>query len=504
MVSPIELQLQELKNRRLQEEHPPENYIAPLGKDTVDASDSSASSLLPTVMNFLKGERQVLLVMGDGGSGKTHFLRQLERELWEKYTGSAKDVIPILFDLSRVDNASSDLLMKVLMGEGINKEHARTLKKNSRQFVLLCDGYDEAQVDSNIYNRNKFNSDGNGRVKMIIACRSQKLGGDSDGRFRPESTNRYDLTDLNLFQKVAMAPFTRSMIEEYVEKYVASPSQLEVQLEASSSSPSPPAWSVQQYMIALADIPNLMELVGNPFILSVVLHLLPTLTSPSRDDSGSYVSFDALYKLVFENWMEVNKRRLYSRGNAKDEERAFSELCEYDFAAECLRHMKDLAAEMFKNQRKDALSVQHTFKDPAKWKGRFFGRDARTRLLLESIPMTRSGKTYRFLFFSLVDYLYSLMVFDPEGSDEGNIDTDDSGADGFDSDDSARSAEHLNSKPGGGQLLERGRALQEQQELERRQALKKGHALGFTNISERPMALQFLADRVQIHQFFKE
>ncbi|KAG9064826.1 hypothetical protein KI688_003086 [Linnemannia hyalina] len=507
MESPIERELQRLKIRCLQkEEQPPGNYIAPLGKDTMDASDSSASPLLPTVMDFLKGKRKVLLVMGDGGSGKTYLLRQLERELWGKYAGSDTDAIPILFDLSRVDTPKFELLTKVFKNEGINKEHVRTLKLNNRPLVLLCDGYDEAQVGGNIYNGNKFNSHGYGCVKLIIACRSQKLGSDFESQFQPEVEDRYNPKKLDLFQKVAMAPFTRSMIEEYVGKYIESPSQLEVHQDASQSSQSPPTWSVKQYMMALADIPNLMELVGNPFILSVVLRLLPTLTSPTRDDTGSHVSFDALYKLVFENWMEVNKRRLYSysRENMNGNEEAFSELIEHDFAAECLKHMKDLAAEIFKNQRKDALSVRHTFKDPAKWKNRFFGSDARTRLLRESLPMTRSGKTYSFLFPSLLDYLYSLVVFDPKGPDEGNMDTDGSGTDGLDSEDSARSAEPLYSKSGSGQSSERGRALQEQQVVERGQALKKGHALGFTNISERPMAVQFLADRVQIHQVLKE
>ncbi|KAF9339610.1 hypothetical protein BGZ91_005354, partial [Linnemannia elongata] len=463
MASPVELQLQELRNHCLQEELPPENYIAPFGRDTVDAFDSSASPLLPTVMDFLKGEQQVLLVMGDAGSGKTHFLRQLERELWGKYTGSAEDAIPILFDLSRIEKSTPDLLVKALTCKGFSEEQVHTLNHHSRQFVLICDGYDEAQVEANIYDRDNFNKVGHGRVKLIIACRSQR---ESDGFFQPETGAHHSSKKLDRFQKVAMAPFTYSMIEEYVMKYVVSPSHLEVQLEAPQSSQSSPAWSVQQYMVALNEIPNLMELVGNPFILSVVLHLLPTLTSPAHDFK-SHISFDTIYRRVFENWMEVNKRRLHLRENLKYGETASRELLGRNFAAECLGHMKNLAVETFQNERKDPLSIQNTIDES-------------------------------------FEYLYSLLVFDPEGSDEGDLDTDGSGPDGFDPDGSTRSAEPLHSKSGGGQWLKRGRALQEQQQLERGQALKEGHALGFTNISERPMAVQFLADRVQIHQFFKE
>ncbi|KAG0046684.1 hypothetical protein BGZ90_008116, partial [Linnemannia elongata] len=152
----------------------------------------------------------------------------------------------------------------------------QVLKRSKRQFMLICDGYDEIQVQRNIYNCNKFNRPGHGCVKLIIACRSCKIGGDSDGQSRPEPTNRYDLTDLNLLQKIAMAPFTYRMVVECVEKYAnrhlrSVVPQLSGGLQSATQIPQPETlplslfenrcvWSAQQCIETLSDVPSLMKL----------------------------------------------------------------------------------------------------------------------------------------------------------------------------------------------------------------------------------------------------
>lgn len=513
MTSPIERRILEMKYECL-EQLPLENYILPLGnkvmnapegKKDMDALDDHALPLLPKVTEFLASEKQVLLIIGDGGSGKSCFLRQLERELWEKYP-SPNVAVPLLVSLSYVENATSDLLGSVLKDKGFRNEQVRTLKNNARPFILLCDGYDEAQVQGNIYTRNKFNQPRQGCVKLIIACRSQILGRDFAGRFQPETEDRYNLKKLDQFQKVAMAPFTRSMIMEYVEKYVVTRSRP----EGLTSSEFSPAWTFEQYMDVLSNVPNLMDLVGNPYILSVILEELPRMADSVRDEAGPVVSFDELYKKVFEKWMGPNMRRLYSRGKTNDEERAFGELSEYDFATECMEHMKDLAVEIIRNQKKNSSSVRYTHNDRAEWKSRFFGKDAKARLLQELIPLTRSGTTYRFLFPSLLDYLFSLVVFNPDDSSLIDIDTGVSMTDDSDSDYSEEDSEPHFSKSSsgqgfdGGRAPQRGQALMEGQETEKGKALQKNHALGFSDISKRSMTVQFLADRVQKSQYFKE
>ncbi|KAF9118994.1 wD repeat domain, partial [Mortierella sp. 14UC] len=551
----------QIRSQCLVNDRPPHNYIPALGK-IPDALDSTAVPLLPTVTKFLEGKLQVMLLMGDSGSGKTYFLRQLERDLWDKYKGPDAP-IPILVRLTSVNKPLSDLMEKTLKSKFCNDAEIRAFKTSNRQFVLICDEYDEIPATGNIYSNNRFNKSGQWRVKLIIACRSYKLGKDSDDRFKPRPESSYDLTDLGLFQKVAMAPFTRTMIESYVEKYVAEPHQQDVsqhfgngqsasrqlQLEVQEAQPSTEVsrvWSAQDYMDTLTDIPNLMELVENPYILSFILGLLPLLTTPTHNLSRSGVSLDAVYKHIFDNWMEVGKRRLFSKEKNKGESEAFEEMIECGFEEVCMEYLLDLAVEVFKNQD-DVSFVQYTPNKPTQWKIKFFGSDPKSRLLQESVPLTRSGSSYRFIHPSLLEYLYSLVVFDPIGSrkdDHGKDlpDADDSSTDGSDSDNSGwdgrrtflRTSTGTDLKRGQvsqrGQALQRGKTVEKFQmteqkeateraqaskralalkkaqalELEQAKAFEKGHVLGLTNIAKLSMTTQFLADRVQSSPVLKK
>ncbi|KAG0042968.1 hypothetical protein BGZ89_006695, partial [Linnemannia elongata] len=310
----------------------------------------------------------VLLLMGDPGSGKTVFVKQLERKLWGKYNGLS-DSIPILVKLSEFTNPANDLLGQVLQSRGFHPEHIQLLKRSERRFILICDGYDEAQVQVNIYNQNRFNREGQWVVKMIIACRSDKIGRDSDGRFQPEVDDRYSSQKLNQFQKLAMAPFTYRMVVEYVEKYAnrhlrpmvpqssgGLQSTTQPETPPSSSLESSHDWSAHQYMETLSDVPNLMKLVENPFILSIVLIKLSTIANPGRDVLWPAISLEALYQHIFGHWFRVAKRRLHTRAMTRDEDIEFRALLHSGFEDNCMEYTKFLVVEFFRNQKKASLT----------------------------------------------------------------------------------------------------------------------------------------------------
>ncbi|KAF8943057.1 hypothetical protein BGZ47_005834 [Haplosporangium gracile] len=526
----------------------PAIYIEPFGYDqplgvirshnntSLDAPDPLARPLMAMAQEFLESDKQVLLIMGDPGSGKSVFVRQLERELWDEYT-DFNDPIPILVNLPDFGNTAYDFLGQVLKTKGFPSEHIQLLRRYKRQFILICDGYDEAQVQGNIYNQNRFNRDEQWIVKLIIACRSDKIGRDSDVRFQPEADDHYSFKKLDQFQKAATASFTFRQIRGYVEKYVAK--QLQVAVRQSSGGgqdviqhcsmevlltlKSNRDWSVQQYMETLTDIPNLMELVKNPYILSFILELLPTIAGSSPDVLRSRVSFDALYKYIFDHWMGVGKQRLHGKMMSSAEQQALCRLMEYGFKTTCMEYLKELAVEIFTKQGGDSV-VEYSHlrhKNTSPWKTKFFGPDPETRLLQESVPLIKSENFYRFVHPSLLQYLYSLAVFDPNGSDDGDSGNDDPGTGGwssdeFDSDDSIGglrdplSRSNILSLSKGGPGSRQGQTSQNIQEaklgkvLEKGKALGRGHKLGLTNIAKCSMAVQFLADRVQNDQFFKE
>ncbi|KAF9548727.1 hypothetical protein EC957_005660 [Mortierella hygrophila] len=518
----------------------PSGYDQPLGvmrshnNTSLDAPDPQTKPLMSMAQEFLDSNNKVLLLMGDPGSGKTVFVKQLERKLWGQYNGP-NDPIPILVNLPEFANTASDFLRRVLQSRGFRPEHIQFLRPRGRQFILICDGYDEAQVQGNIYNQNKFNREGQWRVKLIIACRSDKIGRDSDGRFRPEVEDRYSRQKLDEFQKAATASFTFRQINEYIEKYVAKHLQVAVRessgggqdlmqywpSEIQPSSQTSRVWTVPQYKETLNDIPNLMELVKNPYILSFILKLLPAIAGSPHDVSRSRVSFDELYKYIFDNWMRVGKLRLYGKTGNSDDQQVFSMLMEDGFEPRCMEFLKDLAVKIFEKQGGDPVveyvHLRHKNTPTSEWKTRFFGPDSESRLLLESVPLIKSGNYYRFAHPSLLQYLYSLAVFDPNGSgDDDDSDTGGWSSDDFDSDNSRGSGRGPVSRSNTLSLLEGGTAsrqrkasqhvpvVEKEKDLEKGRALEEGHKLGLTDIAKRSMTVQFLADRVQNHQFFKE
>ncbi|KAF9127057.1 hypothetical protein BG015_004604, partial [Linnemannia schmuckeri] len=460
----VEERVQRLKSLCL-DAPDPVIYIEPFGYDQplgaiqshnntgLDASHPLARTLMAMAQEFLESDKQVLLIVGDPSSGKTVFVRQLERELWGEYTGS-DDPIPILVNLPEFGNTATDVLGQVLKSKGFHSEHTQLLRRNKRQFILICDGYDEAQVQGNIYNQNRFNRDGQWIVKLIIVCRSDKIGRDSDSRFQLEVDNRYSPKKLDQFQRVAIASFTLRQIRGYIERYVEKQLQVVVQQsfgvgqdvvqhrpsEVPLTSESSRVWNVQHYMERLADIPNLMELVKNPYILSFIMELLPKTMSST-------------------------------------EQQTLGRLTEYGFRTACMEYLKNLVVEIFTKQGGGPV-VEYSYlrhKNTSPWKAKFFGPDPETRLLQESVPLINSGSFYRFAHPSLLQYLYSLAVFDPNGCDDG--DSGDYGNSGNGNptggcilsssnlEDLKRDKQGLVSTSSPGSLKERGQALEREQTL---------------------------------------
>ncbi|KAF9118995.1 U3 snoRNP protein, partial [Mortierella sp. 14UC] len=467
---------------------------AGLQKRVWDLKDMCLDSPAPEVYVRPRGYEKPIGVTQSHNSGAL----QLERNLWQACQ-CASDPVPILVKLSSISNPLSDLMEKVLKAKLYNDAEIYAFKTSNRQLVLICDEYDEIPATGNIYNNNKFNKPGEWRVKLIIACRSYKLGQDSDDQFQPLPDDRCAQTNPGLFQKVAMALFTRCMIEDYVEKYVAEPYRQDVshpfgsgqsasrqlQLEVQESQPSTEVsrvWRAQDYMETLADIPNLMELVKNPYILSFVLGLLPTITSSTQDISRSRVSLDVLYKQILHQLMETSKRCLQSRNKSIEEIIVFEGLLE-GFEGTCMEYQKGLSLMIFKTQRGDPI-VRYCHprdKDRTPWKTRYLGPHPESMLLQESAHLVRSGHYYRFFHWSVLQYLFSLEVFDP--------------------DDSGKDALSGNIPGGGGRSLGVPESDRSREGMQPK-ALDKKHKLGVANIATRSMVIQLLADRVQDNPVF--
>ncbi|KAG9067685.1 hypothetical protein KI688_011272 [Linnemannia hyalina] len=395
----LEYELHKFRLQRLAEEHL-SVFIPPMAKANPQARDDDIFPLMEKVQEFLASDRHVMLILGDSGSGKSTFNTHLEAKLWKSYACGSS--IPLFINLPAIDEPNCDMIEKQLRSDNFNDEQIRELKLH-RQFILICDGYDESQQLVNLHKSNMLNQPGRWDTKMVISCRTQYLGQDYRSRFMPQSRDHYAYPAVELFQEAVITPFSREQIQSYIEQYVP--------LE-------PRTWTTKDYMDRLTTIPNLMDLVRNPFVLTLALEALPLVTEGKQDLSAIDISRVQLYDTFVKHWLDVNKRRLESNAlSAKDRE-ILDQLLEAGFTSMGVDYSIGLASAIFEKQNGNPVVRYTHLKDNNTWRVDFFGPDPEVRLLRESSPLTRSGSLFRFLHRSMQEYFYSRSVFDPSSHDD--------------------------------------------------------------------------------------
>jgi len=368
-------------------------YIPPQAKPSLQSPDDTRFPLMDKVKEFLESDRKVLLLLGDSGAGKSTFSRELEFDLWQSYE-SKTGRIPIHINLPTIDKPERDMIAKKLRMDEFSELQIREMKHH-RKFILICDGYDECQQTHNLYMSNHLNQPGEWDVQMVICCRSEHLGPDYRDRFQPGSRNQ--LSDSPLFQEMVFTPFSTDQIQDYVEQYV---------------SIHKPPWGAKDYMDALDLIPNLKDLVKNPFLMTLSLEVLPHM-EPEQRLSSERITRVALYDLFIEQWLERGKRRLAEKDMTSQEKSAFKKLTDEGFTLNGIEYMKKLAVAIYKEQDGRPVVEYSQFYDRGSWKDAFFiGED--NHLLREACPLSRIGNQYRFIHRSVLEYGLARAVFDPK------------------------------------------------------------------------------------------
>ncbi|KAF9349468.1 hypothetical protein BGX26_012239 [Mortierella sp. AD094] len=346
-------------------------------------------------------DRKVLLLLGDSGAGKSTFNRELEGDLWrayKKYEGR----IPVFVTLPAIEKPEQDLIAKQLRNADFSEAQIRELKAY-REFVLICDGYDECQQTHNLYTSNRLNQHGEWNAKMVISCRSEYLGPDYRYLFLPGDRN--DRTGTAQFQEAVIAPFSEGKIQDYIEKYVKYVSAKES------------LWKVEDYSQVIDEIPSLQDLVKNPFLLTLSLEVLPTMVDLGKNLPSTKVTRVALYDEFVEQWIERGKRRLTEKELSEHDRRAFGILSNEGFSQNAIQFVKDLAVAIFAHQDGKPV-VQYSSQDKATWKVKFFSHDDGKNLLREACPLRCSGNQYRFIHRSVLEYGLARAVFEPPSREE--------------------------------------------------------------------------------------
>ncbi|KAG0294451.1 hypothetical protein BGZ98_001769, partial [Dissophora globulifera] len=390
--------LREFRRRRLlDQEQRNAIYISPQARANRERPDDELFDLTAKVNEFLAGDQKVLLIMGDSGAGKSTFNLELERDLWDAYNND-NGRIPLFVTLPTIDKPEQDLIAKHLRRYDFNEDQIRELK-SYREFILICDGYDECQQLGNLYTNNRMNQAGEWRVQMVISCRSEYLGHDYRRRFQPGDRN--DWTGGALLQEAVIAPFSEKQIRHYIEKYIGN---------------NAPRWKIEDYVQAFDRIPGLQDLVRNPFLLTLSLRVLPDMVNIGNNMSSTKVTRVGLYDKFVEQWVDRGMIRLHDKKLSGDDAMAFYSLCSDGFTLNAIGFVKNLAVSIFENQDGSPVVEYSPLRDKDKWQHAFFGQVDGKHLLREACPIVRIGSSnqYRFIHRSVLEYGLARAVFEPQ------------------------------------------------------------------------------------------
>ncbi|GJJ71139.1 hypothetical protein EMPS_03489 [Entomortierella parvispora] len=309
--------------------------------------------------------RQRIKERGGTVSGKNHLQsgagsQALEGVQAQDWTNS------LLISLPSIDRPEKDLIAKHLRISEFSESQIRELK--DREFVIICDGYDESQQTQNLYESNGLNKDGGWKAQMVISCRSEHLGLDYRDLFQPA---RSSPSDPDLLMQAVLVPFSIPQIKEYIAMYV---------------SIKRPLWEASDYEGVLDQIPSLQELVKNPFLLTLSLEVLPRLTDPGQKLAANKITRVVLYDEFVAQWLERNKKRMAVQDLTDQEKEAFESLSDDGFTQQGLAYLRDLSAAIYKEHHGNPVVEYSKARDVQTWKERFFGRkDDEIRLLRKAI-----------------------------------------------------------------------------------------------------------------------
>ncbi len=271
-------------------------------------------------------EANQLTLLGDYGTGKTTFLKQLALELSRRYEkevieGGARGRVPVFIDLRDHTQALSlkQIILDLLDNHGIRASSYAAFEYVLRegQVLLILDGFDEMASRGNykvtLRNFRELNRSALGRSKVILSCRSHYF---TDQRDVQKFLGRSSLSEVpvsytDLYREIAGRP---NFLIGYLQEF--EPDQVRAYLERRCGR------QADRVRGFIADTYNLEELSRRPVLLDMIV------TSADRlGEQTEPVTPGILYRIYTDIWLSRNdwstildvetKRELLERFAAK-------------------------------------------------------------------------------------------------------------------------------------------------------------------------------------------
>ncbi len=328
-------------------------YIPPSA--TLTQYSKSSFDLTGAVNDFIEGDKILMLILGESGSGKSFFGQALIKRKSEMFHPG--DRIPLFISLPSLRNPKTNLMYEALGNHGFTKEEVDLLC-TTQKFLLIFDAYDEINGFDNLYTTNKLEV---WDAKIMITCRPSYLAQDANYKrfFMPFKMQKPLAA---AFQELFVAPFVRGQVEQYIAQYLtvkAEDLRNEIMVRDDFSN----VWLLPQtYKEWIEKIPGLKELSSQPFLLRITMDVLPEVVvefQSFQDGEDKYRMTQAkLYDNFVKQWFTRQENKLIGSGESVGR----------SFQKDCMSYAKNLAKKMHEQNLmvvyyEDNASIDDAFGD---------------------------------------------------------------------------------------------------------------------------------------------
>ncbi|ETO35615.1 ribosome assembly protein 4 (RSA4) [Reticulomyxa filosa] len=169
-------------------------------------------------------------------------------------------------------------------------------------FVFIMDGFDEIfdfyrKRDNEQYFYDRFNLN-QWNAKVIVTCRSKVLS-DEDIKTILIGINQ------NQTLMTYLWPFTKQQMHNYIEKFAKMQSKNEKKSDYNND------WTPKKYEETLNNYSNLQKMVEEPFLLQLILTVLPSLVK--QYGAGNKILKVQVYEVFNEQWIDIHSQNIISK-----------------------------------------------------------------------------------------------------------------------------------------------------------------------------------------------
>jgi WD40 repeat protein len=376
-----------------------------------DFDSKEQVDVLTHVLEFLKSDKErCLLLMGDSGAGKTTFCYYLLKELLKVHEkGFVKNQpIPILIPLITIENVEKNLIQEYLRQQKLEPEDIKLLKEHF-SFIFILESYDERNVFKNFYHSNRLDE---WDCKVLTSCRSQAL--------LHHNSNYHSLFSPGIkggpLNELILCPFKEKEIKQYLKLYVTQNEELE--------------WSEEEYLTILSQLPDVVKLISNPFVLSMIVRFLPELVQKygwkvssefdEKEEKPIYEKMSLTQAELYDSFIEAWFARQLKKLKKDDKELSITKEDLFKFnqmiAQEMLAHQTQYL-ELKESKIKELVdylkSTSRVSNDKKEWQEEFLDTKDETITLLRSGWLLKKfgKKRYVFLHDSLRSHFAAKHLF---------------------------------------------------------------------------------------------